>query len=166
MKEVDFIGTDELYVTQGNLMKTGELSCATGYSVAHIRRQAHGRLIPATYKQPGKHFRFKKCPALYAWISRAANKKAKRQRAREKLAFLKYSKQRIRIELPVSTHLSVIKKFVAWRMRFAERVCIGELTPDQVRQLKADFAPVIEFVQQLMSGTLPEAMQNAKRGDK
>jgi hypothetical protein len=55
--------------------------------------------------------------------------------------------------------LSVMNKFVAWRMRFAERVAIGELTTLQIEQLKKDCAPIIEFVQQLMSGTLPEAQK-------
>jgi len=45
-------------------MKIGDLSRATGMSVAHLRRLALAREIPGAVKRPGKHLRFRACPRL------------------------------------------------------------------------------------------------------
>lgn len=55
---------------------------------------------------------------------------------------------------------ALVNKFCAWRKRFGERVPAGSLSHDELESLKLQFKPIIEFIDQLTSETLPEAASN------
>jgi hypothetical protein len=56
---------------------------------------------------------------------------------------------------------SLVNKFIAWRRKFSQRVTTGSLNDDQIAALKIQFGPIIDFVNQLQAGSLPEAAKKS-----
>ena len=78
----------------------GDLSRASGISVAHLRRLALAGEVPGAIKRVGKHLRFCDCPKLRAWI---ASKQAKRQNREDRKKIeghLRAERQKLRTSAP------------------------------------------------------------------
>jgi hypothetical protein len=113
-----------------------KLAQLTGYTPRHILRFARLKKIPGASKTSGGQFRFADGPKLWLWIESARSRRAKRGSQEE---------GNTKLKTPPTHHFSIINRWGNWQRQLR----IGKVKPRSADELKRDFLPLYNWLQEL-----------------